>query len=81
MRERVAAGGWTLGVELLLQRAPERGLQRQGAAGGTGDADAVALRSMAAQFGMNLDQAVIAFGKAVPGALGMDAVRAAMQAA
>lgn len=31
--------------------------------------------------GMNLDQAVIAFGKAVPGALGMDAVRAAMQAA
>ena len=31
--------------------------------------------------GMNLDQAVIAFGKAVPGALGMDAVRAAMRAA
>ncbi len=31
--------------------------------------------------GMNLDQAVIAFAKAVPGALGMDAVRAAMRAA
>lgn len=31
--------------------------------------------------GMNLDQAVIAFGKAVPGALDMDAVRAAMRAA
>lgn len=31
--------------------------------------------------GMNLDQAVIAFGKAVPGALPMDAVRAAMRAA
>ncbi len=31
--------------------------------------------------GMNLDQAVIAFGKAVPGALEMDAVRAAMRAA
>jgi hypothetical protein len=30
---------------------------------------------------MNLDQAVIAFGKAVPGALEMDAVRAAMRAA
>jgi len=31
--------------------------------------------------GMNLDQAVIAFGKALPGALSMDAVRAAMRAA
>jgi len=31
--------------------------------------------------GMNLDQAVIAFGKALPGALDMDAVRAAMRAA
>lgn len=31
--------------------------------------------------GMNLDQAVIAFGKAVPGALDMDAVRTAMRAA
>jgi len=31
--------------------------------------------------GMNLDQAVIAFSKAVPGALGMDAVRAAMRSA
>lgn len=31
--------------------------------------------------GMNLDQAVIAFGKAVPGALDKDAIRAAMRAA
>lgn len=31
--------------------------------------------------GMNLDQAVIAFGKAMPGALEIDAVRAAMRAA
>lgn len=31
--------------------------------------------------GMNLDQAVIAFGKAMPGLLGKDAVRAAMRAA
>lgn len=31
--------------------------------------------------GMNLDQAVIAFGKAVPGALDVNAVRAAMRAA
>ena len=31
--------------------------------------------------GMNLDQAVIAFGKAMPGVMDMDAVRAAMRAA
>lgn len=51
--------------------------------------DATPLLTMAAArglqtrngLGMNLDQAVIAFGKAVPGALGMDAVRAAMRAA